>query len=73
MDLIQKDGEFLHKIKLDNKRLVIFGSEDKGLRKLTKENCDFLVKIATLERIDSLNVSNAAAIALHSIFIQNND
>ncbi|CAI28084.1 Hypothetical tRNA/rRNA methyltransferase [Ehrlichia ruminantium str. Gardel] len=68
-----KQGEPLHKIKLDNKRLVIFGSENKGLRTLTKENCDFLLKIATSERIDSLNVSNAAAIALYSIFIQNHD
>ncbi|QGR02670.1 23S rRNA (guanosine(2251)-2'-O)-methyltransferase RlmB [Ehrlichia ruminantium] len=68
-----KEGEFLHKVKLDNKRLVIFGSENKGLRKLTKENCDFLLKIATSEKIDSLNVSNAAAIALYSIFIQNHD
>ncbi|CEI85202.1 23S rRNA (guanosine(2251)-2'-O)-methyltransferase RlmB [Ehrlichia minasensis] len=68
-----KKGEFLHKTKFDNKKLIIFGSEDKGMRKLTKENCDFLLKIATSNKIDSLNVSNAAAVALYSIFIQNYD
>ena len=66
-----QEGEFLHKTKLDNKRLIIFGSEDKGMRKLTKEKCDFLLKIAMSGKIDSLNVSNAAAVALYSIFIQN--
>ena len=68
-----KEGELLHKTKFDNKKLIIFGSEDKGMRKLTKENCDFLLKIATSNKIDSLNVSNAAAVALYSIFIQNYD
>ncbi|AHX03508.1 RNA 2'-O ribose methyltransferase substrate binding family protein [Ehrlichia chaffeensis str. Heartland] len=68
-----KEGEFLHKTKLDSKKLIIFGSEDKGMRKLTKENCDFLLKIAISKKIDSLNVSNAAAVALYSIFIQNYD
>ncbi|AHX04252.1 23S rRNA (guanosine(2251)-2'-O)-methyltransferase RlmB [Ehrlichia japonica] len=68
-----KEGEFLHKTILDSKRLIIFGAEGKGMRKLTKENCDFLLKIAISKKIDSLNVSNAAAIALYSIFIQNHD
>ena len=68
-----QEGEFFHKIKIDNKRLIIFGSEGKGMRKLTKENCDFLIKIAMSEKFDSLNVSNAAAVALYSIFIQNHD
>jgi 23S rRNA (guanosine2251-2'-O)-methyltransferase len=49
---------------------IIFGSEEKGIRRLVKENCDYLVKIPMSSVIDSLNVSNAAAIGLYSIYIR---
>ncbi|GHM58231.1 MAG: 23S rRNA (guanosine(2251)-2'-O)-methyltransferase RlmB [Candidatus Mesenet longicola] len=54
--------------KFYDKRIIIVGSEDKGLRRLVKENCDFLIKIPISPNIDSLNVSNAAAIVLYSIY-----
>jgi len=44
---------------------IILGSEDTGMRKLTRENCDYLVKIAISSTQESLNVSNAATIALY--------
>ena len=44
---------------------IILGSEDTGMRKLTRENCDYLVKIAISSNLESLNVSNAATIALY--------
>ena len=53
------------------KKVVILGSEEKGIRKLVKNNCDYLIKIKTFvdddDVIDSLNVSNATAIILDKI------
>ena len=48
-----------------DKIVIIMGSEDTGMRKLTKENCDYIVKIPMSSALESLNVSNAAAIALY--------
>jgi len=46
---------------------LIVGNEEKGIRKLTAEKCDFLVKIPMLGKIQSLNVSVATGILLFEI------
>ena len=52
--------------------VLIIGSEGKGMRRLTKENCDFLIEIPMVGRINSLNASVAAAVLMYEIFRQRN-
>jgi 23S rRNA (guanosine2251-2'-O)-methyltransferase len=49
---------------------LIVGNEEKGIRKLTANKCDFLVKIPMSGKIQSLNVSVAAGILLFEILRQ---
>lgn len=49
---------------------LVVGSEGKGLRKTVKEDCDVLVSLPMKGRVNSLNVSVAAAIMIYEIIHQ---
>ena len=67
--LDENSDVMLHNIKDNNneKKVLIMGSEGKGLRRLTKENCDLLVSIPNNNDSDfnTLNVSVSSALALY--------
>ncbi len=51
-------------------KVIVLGSESRGIRSLIKKNCDYLVKIPMSKNddlIDSLNVSNAASIIFYEL------
>ena len=60
-----KNGEMDYKeIVLEKKNALIIGSEDKGLKKLTAENCDTLIRVDLPGSVESLNASVACGILL---------
>ncbi len=64
------DGEARQTVAQANlgaKTALVLGAEGKGLRRLTAERCDLLVKLPIHKQMESLNVSNAAAVALYAL------
>ncbi len=51
-------------VTLGDNIVIILGSEGSGMRPLTRRNCDVLTKIPMTGLVESLNISNAASIAL---------
>lgn len=49
---------------------LVMGAEGNGLRRLTKENCDFLVHIPMMGKVESLNVSVASGVCLYEAIRQ---
>jgi len=60
-----EDAEYnLTDFKIQGAVAWVFGSEEKGLRRLTRENCDQLVRIPMVGSVESLNVAVSAGICL---------
>lgn len=68
--IIGMDGyaqNYIDSIDKSGKIAIVMGSEGKGMRRLVEEACDTTVKLPISEKVESLNVSTAAAIALYEI------
>ena len=63
-----KDGEKdFTKYEWRGNNVLLFGSEGYGLRHQTKKNSDFLLRIEVNKKVESLNISNSAAVVFHFI------
>lgn len=62
------EAELYHQANLTGPIALVVGSEGKGLGRLLKETCDFLVKLPMRGRIDSLNASVACSLILYEVW-----
>ena len=56
-----------NEIKWNGNNILLFGSEGSGMHEHTSKYADFLVKIEIDKKIESLNISNSAAIVFHHL------
>ena len=61
------DGETYYEANLTGPIAIVIGNEGKGVGRLVKEKCDFVLSIPMYGRINSLNASNAAAVLMYGI------
>ena len=69
MGLAGEANTALHTSRPTEKTALVLGAEGPGLRRLTAERCDELVKLPIHPQMESLNVSNAAAVALYQLYL----
>ncbi len=62
----------VYDIRLTGKLAIVMGAEEKGLRRLTREHCDQLVKLPMAGQVESLNVSVATGVCLYEAVRQRN-
>jgi 23S rRNA (guanosine2251-2'-O)-methyltransferase len=63
-------AQSIYQADLTGPMAVVIGGEQKGMRPLIRQSCDFLVSIPQTGPIDSLNASVAGAIVMYEIFRQ---
>ena len=62
----------LYSTDLTGSAAIVLGDEGKGISRLTRENCDYLMKIPMKGEITSLNISVAGALSMYEALRQRN-
>ena len=63
-----KTDKTIHDIDVDTNLCVVIIKEGKGISRLVKENCDYIVKIPMSGHVNSLNASVSAALVIYEIY-----
>jgi len=64
------EGKTMYDVELTGPLGLVIGSEGKGISRLVKEKCDFIVQIPMKGEISSLNASVAAGVLMYEILRQ---
>ncbi len=67
---VANSGDAIHKAQFTNAIALVVGAEGEGLSLSIQKNCDFIVSIPLDGKVESLNASVAAGMALYEIFRQ---
>ena len=62
------DGQDYRSVKYDFNTVLIIGNEGKGISRLLREKCDFVVSLPMRGKIESLNAAVSAGILMYSIY-----
>ena len=62
---LEADGTDIYEADLTGKIAIVVGGEDSGVRRLTREKCDFTLSIPLKGKVNSLNASVALGIAVY--------
>ena len=65
--LVPDAKQTLAEAKLSGKIVLVFGAEGRGMRRLTRDKCDYLLRIPIDHEMGSLNIAAAAAISLYEL------
>ncbi len=80
IDELKQDGVWIYAMEAGNKRIyeadftyptaIVIGSEGKGVSRLVREHCDEVLSLDMFGKVNSLNASNASAIAVYEVVRQ---
>lgn len=62
------NGQDYRQLKYDFNCVLVIGNEGKGISRLIREKCDYVVKIPMVGKIESLNASVSAGVLMYGIF-----
>lgn len=62
--------ELIYRIDLKLPIAIVIGNENRGIGRLVKDKCDFLIKLPMVGRINSLNASVAASVCMYEVVRQ---
>lgn len=71
--LDERADQSIYDANLSGKHIIVIGSEGEGMRRLTREACDFLTKLPSAGDFSTLNAAQAATVCLYEILRQSNN